>query len=115
VLAGVAALVEGKAEQVGVGLPVQQVDDPLLAPRTSRKQRRSVHPLHLKEPKAMTVPIQRSSRSGVGKLGGGAVGLPEVGAGWSRQRPPRPVRVLAQEPSATSAPVSSAQPRCFAF
>jgi hypothetical protein len=68
-----------------VGLPVQQVDDPLLAPRTSQKQRRSVHPLHLKEPKAMTVPIQRSSRSGVGKLGGGAAGMPEVGAGWSRR------------------------------
>jgi hypothetical protein len=34
VLAGVATLVEGKAEQVGVRLPMQQVDDPLLAPRT---------------------------------------------------------------------------------
>jgi hypothetical protein len=37
------------------------------------------------------------------------------GAGWSRRRPPCPVRVPAQEPSATSALVSSAQPRCFAF
>jgi hypothetical protein len=58
---------------------------------------------------------KRSSRSGVGKMGGGAVGLPEVGAGWSRRRPPRSVRVLAQEPSVTSAPVSSAQPCSFAF
>jgi hypothetical protein len=63
----------------------------------------------------MTVPIQRSSRSGVGKLGGGAAGMPVVGAGWSRRRPPCPVRVLAQEPSVTSAPVLSAQPCCFAF
>jgi hypothetical protein len=39
VLAGVAALVERKAEQVSVGLPVQQVNGPLLATRTSWKRR----------------------------------------------------------------------------
>jgi hypothetical protein len=66
VRAGAATLVEGKAKQVGMGLPTQQVDVPLLAPRTSRKWRQPFCPLHLTEPKAI-VSGQRSSKSGAGK------------------------------------------------